>query len=229
MGEHTVADVFTDALTGWDSWKAEDGSTAADLAEQSGAPGINAMIQRKLQGESSGSWPQQFDFDPDTGKWIDDSLDGGQTDSQTADWLPVTESPHESAPPLASALPSNATRLAGAEASLVDAPGDSTTDGQGNFLAMSSPSSSGAGDDLQKSGDFGEVLHKGLHQRGKVVGLGSGVYSDNDHLYLDQKVHGKNVVPRVFDAQAALVSSAVVGAVGVCALGLRFCFEYYDI
>lgn len=227
------ADVFADALTGWDSLKAEDGSTAADLAEKSGAAGINAMIRCKLQGEPFGAWPQQFDFDPDTGEWIDDSLDSSHSESQAEDRPLVSERADDSAPLSVPVMSTNSTQLEPDEASPVDVPRKGISERLDGFLAMSSPSSSGAEEDLRRSDDFADVLHKGLHkglhQRGKLVGLDGGVYSDNDQVYLDQKVHGKNAVPRVFNAQAALLSSAVVGAVGVCALGLRFCFEYYDI
>ena len=229
MAEDLFADVFADALTGWDSLKAEDGSTAADLAEKSGAPGINAMIRRKQQGEPSGVWPQQFDFDPDTGEWIDDSVDSSHSESQTDDRPAVTETSDDPAPLLVPVMPNHSMRLTPDEASRLDVPRKVTIENPDGVFAMSSPSSSGAGGDLRRSEDFGDVLHKGLHRRGKLVGLDGGVYSDNDQVYLDQNVHGKNAVPRVFDAQAALLSSAVVGAVGVCALGLRFCFECYDI
>ena len=222
-----LADAFADALTGWDSLKAEDGSTAADLAEQSGAQGINAMIQRKLQGQPSGVRAQQFEFDPDTGEWID--TDAGHSDFQTEDWLPVTGRSDDPAPLMVPAM-HNLTRLTPDEAiSGRGVPRHIKIEAADNLLAMSSRSSSGVAEELHKSEDFAEVLSIGLRQRGEEEGQGSDAYRAKELISLKHKARGKRDVPRVFDAQAALVSSAVVGAVGVCALGLRFCFEWCQI
>ena len=225
-----LADVFIDALTGWDSLKAEDGSTAADLAEQSGAQGINAMIQRKLAGKPSGIRAQQFDFDPDTGEWIeqDDSC-GSHSEFQTKDRLPVTGRLDDAAPLMIPVRPHNTTQLIPDEAiassiSRRDVPRHIKAEAADNLLAVSPPISSGA-EEHHKSEDFVQVLKTGLHHRGKGEDKSHGAYSDNDLVSLKQKAYGRRDVPRVFDAQAALFSSAVVGAVGVCALGLRFCFE----
>lgn len=222
--------MFTDALTGWDSLKAEDGSTAADLAEQSGAQGINAMIQRKLAGEPSGIRAHQFDFDPDTGEWIEQDVSGGShSEFQTEDWLPVTGRPGDSASQKIPVILHDTTQLTPDEAiSQSGVPRHLKIEAAENLLAMSSPSSSGA-EELRKSEDFVEVLNMGLRQRGKGEGQSHAALADNNPMSLKQKVYGKRDVPRVFDAQAALFSSAVVGAVGVCALGLRFCFEWCEI
>ena len=219
--EDLLADVFVDALTGWDSLEAEDGSTAADLAEQSGAQGINAMIQRKLAGQPSGIRLQQFDFDPDTGEWLEqDDTDSSSGEFQTKDLLPVNGRLEESASLVVPAVPHNATQQTPDEAiSRRGVPRHLKIEAANSLLAMSSPSSSG-------TEDVAEVLNMGLRQRGKEEPHSSGVYSDNDPVYLK---HRKRDVPHVFDAQAALLSSAVVGVVGVCALGLRFCFEWCEI
>ena len=239
------ADVFADALTGWSSWEAEDGSTAADLAQKSGALSINAMIQRKLDGHSSGLRAHSFDFDPETGEWIDDNdveaeapaddaavgdADTAHSQYQTEEWLTQSGKLDESAPLIVPARPSNSTRLVAEEA--ISHYGDSHTsriEAAESRLAMSSPSSSGYGDDIRKLAEFNEILTQGLRPRIKAEGFHGEAYSNDDDIFLDQKVHGKKAVPDVFDGRAALVSSAIVGAVGVCALSLRFCFEYYDI
>lgn len=222
--DHLLADVFADALTGWDSLEAEDGSTAADLAEQSGAQGINAMIQRKLAGQPSGIRLQQFDFDPDTGEWIEqDDTDSSSGELQTKDWQPVTGRLDESDSTMVPTVPHNAVEQLTPDEAICcrGVPRHQKIEAANSFLAMSSPSSSGAE-------DAAEVLNMGLRQRGKEEPHSSGLYSDNDPVYLK---HRKRDVqqPRVFDAQAALLSSAVVGVVGVCALGLRFCFEWCEI
>lgn len=212
--------MFADALTGWDSLQAEDGSTAADLAEQSGAQGINAMIQRKLAGQPSGIRLQQFDFDPDTGEWIEQDDTDSSGELQTKDSAPVNGRLEDSDPLVVPAVPHNATQLTPDEAiSRRGVPRHLKIEAANSLLAMSSPSSSGAE-------DVAEVLNMGLRQRGKQEPHSIGVYSDSDPVYLK---HRKRDVPRVFDAQAALLSSAVVGVVGVCALGLRFCFEWCEI
>ena len=225
------ADVFADALTGWDSLKAEDGSTAADLAQKSGAQGINAMIQRKLKGQPSGAQAQQFDFDPDTGEWIDHDDDtDSHTEFQTEDWLPVSGRSDDSAALMVPVMLHNSTWLTPDEAvSRYGLPRHTRAEAADSLLAMSSPSSSGTGDDVRNSEDFAEVLDKGLHWRGKGDGQTNGLYSDKKQLCLENKVLGKKAVPHVFGAQAALLSSAVVAAVGLSALGLRFCFECFNI
>ena len=227
MEQRLLADAFADALTGWDSLKAEDGSTAADLAEQSGAQGINAMIQHKLQGQPSGVRAQQFEFDPDTGEWID--TDAGHSEVQTEDWLPVTGRSNDPAPLMFPAM-HNTTRLTPDEAiSGRGIPCHINIDAADNLLAMSSPSSSSEAEELHKSEDFAEVLNVGMRQRGKEEGQSNGAYNDKELVCLKHKAHAKRDVPCVFDAQAALISSAVVGAVGVCALSLRFYFEWCQI
>ena len=225
--ERLLADVFTDALTGWDSLEAEDGSIAADLAEQSGAQGINAMIQRKLAGQPSGLRAQQFDFDPDTGEWIEqDDSGGSHSVFQTQDWLPVTSRLDDSAPLMVPVIPHSTTP--DEAVSRRDVPRHITPEAADSLLATSSPISSGA-EEHHKSEEFVEVWNMGLRQRGKGQGQSHVAYGDNDLVSQKQKAHGRRDVPRVFDAQAALLSSAVVGAVGVCALGLLFCFECCNI
>ncbi|KAL0035224.1 hypothetical protein WJX79_007134 [Trebouxia sp. C0005] len=132
-----IADELTDACAGalseWDSLKAVDGSTAADLAAKSGGERINAMIQRKLEGYSSGLQDQPYQFDPETGEWLEDDV-AEPTERET-------------------------------------------------------PTS------VIKAADIPSLP----------------------------------AVPTVFDSRAALLISAVVGAVGVVALGLRYSLEYYGI
>ena len=225
--ERLLADVFADALTGWDSLKAEDGSTAADLAEQSGAEGINAMIQRKLAGKPSGIRAQHFDFDPDTGEWIDqDDTSGIHSESQTKDLLPVTDRSDDSASLMIPVIPQNTTALTPHEAiTRHGVPRLIEVGVADNWLAMSLPSS--GAEEHHTSEDCVEVLNIGLRQRGE--GQSQGACGDNDSVSLKYKGYEKRVEPCMFDAQAALFSSAVVGAVVVCALGLRFCFEWCEI
>ena len=244
-----LADVFADALTCWSSWEAQDGSTAAELAHKSGAQSINAMIQRKLDGQSSGLMAQSFDFDPETGEWIDgddvcDDAEANVDDNsaalvdddatahrqyQTEKGLSKSGRLDESAPLIVPARPSNTTLAAEESISQYGSPQTSRIEAAESLLAMSSPSSSGYGDELRKSAEFNAVLTQGLRCQMKAKGFSGGAYSHDDDMFLEQKIHGKKAVPDVFDGRAALVSSAIVGAVGICALGLRCCFEYYDI
>lgn len=75
--------------------------------------------------------------------------------------------------------------------------------------------------------DADDALGTGLHLRSSVKSKGSGMHNNDDQLYLQQKVNGSKAIPKVFDSRAALLSSAVVGLVGVVALGVRHCLESY--
>ena len=224
-----LADVFNDALTGWSTLRAEDGSTAADFAEQSGAQSINAMIQRKLVGQASGLEAQHFDFDPETGEWIDHEGDAdAHSQYQTEMWLPISGKYEASAPLLVPAVPNNSTKLTPEEAiSHEGIPQQTRIEAADSLLAMSSANSSWDGDGLRKSEDFAGLLHNGLHRRGSLEMLRNGVYGNAEQMLLEQKVHGSKAVPNVFDLRAALLSSAAVGVVGACALGHRFYLEYH--
>lgn len=224
-----IADELTDAcagaLSGWDSVKAADGSTAADLAAKSGGQNINAMIQRKLEGYSSGLQDQPYQFDPETGEWLEDD---------------VSEPAERKTPPVViraadpSVLPSaslntSSTLVPVQALPANDQPQQSLTETADSLQALSSPSSSGVDDG--HNGFDADAVFNGLHQRSsaKRKGTDSSVFDDEDQLYLKHKVHGGKAVPKVFDSRAALLSSAVVGAVGVIALGLRYSLEYYGI
>lgn len=222
----TLADACAGALHDWGSLQAADGSTAADLASLSGAQSINAMIQRKLEGCPSGLQDQPYQFDPDTGEWLDDDL--------SLEPLPPVTDAAEAAltPPLIpTALPSNYTQLTSVQGPFVcREPQQSNCEPAESLMALSlSPSSSGYEEAIKPGTLDADVLYNGLHHRGNAKGNGNQLYDDEDQLYLEQKVGGTKSVPDVFDSRAALLSSAVVGSVGVVALGLRYCLECYGI
>ena len=220
-----LADACAGALSGWDSLKAADGSTAADLAAKSGGQSINAMIQRKLEGYSSGLQDQPYQFDTETGEWVEDDVTQPaerETPScvikpaNTPD-LPVASLNTSSTLVPVQTLPAN------------DQPQQSITETADSLKALSSPSSSEFDDGHKPHGFDADAIFNGLHQRSSAKGkrIDSSMFADEDQLYLKHKVHGGKAVPQVFDSRAALLSSAVVGAVGVIALGLRYSLEYY--
>lgn len=229
-----VADELTDAcagaLTGWSSVKAADGSTAADLAAQSGGHSINAMIQRKLEGQASGLQDQFFQFDPETGEWLD----------QDSDSVMATPAPYVTSPSLdktsSGTIPSpglnnsssihvnlQALRANDELQQLITEPRDKS-----RGLA-SHGSSQVVVDSKSDDPDADDALCTGLHERSSVKSKVNGMHNDDDddQLYLQQKVYGSKRTPKVFDSRAALRSSAVVGLVGVVALGVRHCLESY--
>jgi len=222
-----LADACAGALSGWDSLKAADGSTAADLAAKSGGQRINAMIERKLEGYSSGLQDQPYQFDPETGEWLEDDIaEPAERETPTsvikaADTpvLPVASLNISSTLVPVQTLPAN------------DQPQQSLTETVDSLQALSSPSSSGFNGGHKSNGFDADAIFNGLHQRSSAKGKGtdSSMFDDEDQLFLKHKVHGGKAVPQVFDSRAALLSSAVVGAVGVIALGLRYSLEYYGI
>lgn len=228
-----MADELTDACAGalsqWDSLKAEDGSTAADLAAKSGGHRINAMIQRKLQGYSSGLQDQPYQFDPETGEWLEDDV-AEPAERETSPF--VNKAADTPVLPVAS-LNTSSTLVPVQTLPANDQPQQSLTETADSLQASSSPSSSSSGlDDGHKSKSYdAEAIFNGLHRRSNAKGKGtdSSVFDDEDQLYLKHNVHGGKAVPKLFDSRAALLSSAVVGAVGVVALGLRYSLEYYGI
>ncbi|DBA97467.1 TPA: hypothetical protein ACH3X1_015182 [Trebouxia sp. C0004] len=226
-----IADELTDACAGalswWDSLKAADGSTAADLAARSGGQNINAMIQRKLEGYSSGLHDQPYQFDPDTGEWLGDDV----AEPAGREITPFVIKPADT-PVLPSALSNvSSTLLPVQTLPANDQPQQSLTETADSLQALSSPSSSGFDDGHKSTGFYADAVFNGLHQRSSAKGKGtdSSVCADEDQLYLKDKVHGGKAVPKVFDSRAALLSSAVVGAMGVIALGLRYSLEYYGL
>ncbi len=220
-----LADACAGALSGWDSLKAADGSTAADLAAKSGGQSINAMIQRKLQGYSSGLQDQPYQFDPETGEWLeDDFAEPAERETPTS----VSKAADTPVLPVAS-LNTSSTLVPVQTLPANDQPQQSLTETVDSLQALSSPSSSGLDDGHKSNGFDANAIFNGLHQRSaKGKGTDSSMF-DEDQLYLKHKVHGGKAVPQVFDSRAALLSSAVVGAVGVIALGLRYSLEYYGI
>ena len=224
-----LADACAGALSQWDSLKAEDGSTAADLAAKSGGHRINAMIQRKLQGYSSGLQDQPYQFDPETGEWLEDDV-AEPAERETSPF--VNKAADTPVLPVAS-LNTSSTLVPVQTLPANDQPQQSLTETADSLQASSSPSSSSSGlDDGHKSKSYdAEAIFNGLHRRSNAKGKGtdSSVFDDEDQLYLKHNVHGGKAVPKLFDSRAALLSSAVVGAVGVVALGLRYSLEYYGI
>lgn len=218
-----LTDAYAGALSGWSVLRAADGSTAADLAKQSGAQSINAMIQRKLEGHSSGLQDQTFQFDPETGELIDDD-DADVAAIAEADNTPLRAEVVHAEFDVPFVVSSNSARLHEEVQQEAESPqvGDSR-------LASSSPSSSGYEEGIN-AGDFdSDALYTGLHPQDSMKGSRSRMYDDDDQMYFEQKKQGTKTVPKVFDSRAALLSSLLVGAVGVTALGLRYSMEYYEV
>lgn len=207
--------------------KAADGSTAADLAAKSGGQSINAMIQRKLEGYSSGLQDQPYQFDPETGEWLEDDVAELAERETPPSVIRASDTP---VLPCAS-LNVSSTFVPVQTLPANDQPQQSLTETADSLQALSSPSSSGFDDDHNSNGFDADAVFNGLHQRSTAKGKGkdSSMFDDKDQLYLKHKVLGGKAVPKVFDSRAALLSSAVVGAVGVVALGLRYSLEYYGI
>ena len=181
------------------------------------------MIQRKLEGHPSGLQDQPFQFDPETGELIDDD-DADVADIAEADNTPLRAEVVQAAFDVPFVVSSNSARLHAEVQQEAKSPqvGDSR-------LASSSPSSSGYEEGIN-AGDFdSDALYTGLHPQDSMKGSRSRMYNDDDQMYFEQKKQGTKTVPKVFDSRAALLSSLLVGAVGVTALGLRYSMEYYEV
>ena len=188
------------------------------------------MIQRKLEGHSSGLQDQPFQFDPETGELIDDD-DADVPDIAEADSTPLRAEVAEAAFDVPFVVSNNSTRLGAPPRDIHEEVQQEAKSPQvgDSRLALSSPSSSGYEEGIN-AGDFDtDALYTGLHPQGSMKGSRSRMYDDNDQMYFEQKVQGTKTVPKVFDSRAALLSSLVVGAVGVTALGLRYSMEYYEV
>ena len=231
-----LADLYADALSSWDSVQADDGSTAADLAARAGAHHINAMIQRKMDGLPSGLETSLYQFDPETGELIDDAC-AEAADPEATDSLSDN---HRSSNRISGMLiraPSESCSKSRGE--VVEHSDDTLSEDKQNQSSengsetadsqrlLSSPRSDGYDSSSfvkQFPGALYEHLPTTLLKRNHSRPL-----SSEDEAYLEQKVCNSKDVPRVFDLYAAMLSSVVVGAVGMAALGLRFCLERYGV
>lgn len=217
-----LADACPGALAGWSSVKAADGSTAKDFAARSGGHSINAMIQRKLEGQPSGLQDQSFQFDPETGEWLD--LDSESAPSETLPSLGGTSKGSIPSPETSGSSTSVNTQALPAKNELQQL----ITGVTGNNSMGLAAHSSGQVVDGGKSdeSDADDALCTGLHQRSSAKSKVNGTHDNDGQPYLQHKVYSKTV-PKVFDSRAALLSSAVVALVGVVALGARYCLESY--
>lgn len=223
------ADACPGALAGWSSVEAADGSTAADFAARSGGHSINAMIQRKLEGQPSGLQDQSFQFDPETGEWLDQ-------DSEPAPFETLPSLDRTSKGSILSPEASGSPKAGGSSTSVNSKALPAKDELQqliagvtGNNSMGLASHSSGQVVDGGKSDEFDvdDALCMGLHERSSAKSKVNGLHDNDGQPYLQQKVYSSKTVPKVFDSRAALLSSAVVALVGGVALGARYCLESY--
>ena len=227
-----LADLYAEALSSWDSAQADDGSTAADLAARAGAHHINAMIQRKIDGQPSGLETSLYQFDPDTGELTDDAT-AANADPGPANSLPDDQmSSDQHSGMRVRAHPQSRSKsaeqpddnLSEDKQHPLGENGSDAADSQHGLSSLCSDGCDCSSFVRQTSGALYEHLPnitlKHNHKR---------PLSSEDEAFLEQKVCHSKDVPRVFDLQAAMLSSVVVGAIGMTALGLRFCLERYDV
>ena len=233
----SLADACGDALSSWGSVQAADGSTAADFAARTGAQDINAMIQRKLNGQPSGLEVETYQFDPETGELIDTDAAEAQTSPQAAssskskgDQIMATQ------PELRSKVDQHALK---GVIKTHRAPAENhpqySSNGSGSTIVesleedRSSPCSNGYEPPSFAKHVADEAFYEEVPADATLEGTQHKRTFSDDQMCLEQKVCNLKDLPRVFDLHAAMLSSAVVGAVGVAALGLRFCLEYFGV
>lgn len=206
----SVADAYPGALSGWASVKAQDGSTAADLASMTGGENINISMVHKLAGNSPDE--SAFHFHPETGELLED--DEAEMASDTAQDIPgsegskVTQSqPGHHLPTITHATPTVQVDTA----SVAEEPSSPNL----------KPWSSTGADNLEVESKVHE--YAGLHYRSKGFTSHRSMYEED--MFLERKGQCLKAPPSMFDSQAAVLSSVVIGIVACLALGLRYCLD----
>ena len=208
------ADVCPGALSGWASVKAQDGSTAADLANLTGAQNINANMEDKLAGYAAEE--PAFQFDPETGELLEGdetSLASGTAETNPgANEATAVQPQPASLPHLPTELPEKASGVEGSQ---------SITNEEPNSPVLKPWLSTGS-----KHTEDEDISHvsTGLHQRGKGYASRSS-FRDEEDLFLERKGFHTLPAPHTFDSHAAVLSAVVIGLVGCVAMGLRYCLE----
>ena len=205
------ADSCPGALSGWASVKAQDGSTAADLARLTGANNINANMEAKLAGYAAEE--PAFQFDPETGELLEDNETS--LASSTAELTPEAEEgcavqPEPVSPPHAVAeLPEKASGAEDSQRVSTDQP---------NSPILKPWLSAGSKHTEDQDNNH---VSTGLHHRSK----GYASRRDEEDFFVERKGFNTLPPPLTFDSHAAVLSAVVIGLVGCVAMGLRFCLD----
>lgn len=207
-------DACPGALSGWASVQAQDGSTAADLANLTGARNINANMEDKLAGY--GTEEPAFQFDPETGELLKDyetSLASGTAETTPgANEAAAVQSQPAPLPHLRTALPEKASGVEGSQ---------SITNEEPDSPVLKLWLSTGS----QHTEDEGiSHVSTSLHQRGKGYASRSS-FRDEEDLFLERKGFQMLPPPHTFDSHAAVLSAVVIGLVSCVAMGLRYCLD----
>lgn len=202
-----AAEACPGAVSGWISIRAEDGSTAADFAKLTGAQDINTDMASKLAGNALEAEESGYRFNPETGELVED--EDTDVPSVAMETVPLASSEQQNQPPPASPMYLDPSAVQGTKLHLME---ESSKD------ALSSSASNT--ELFEESKTSREAT--GLHHRKK--GFKNSFKGDND-MYLGNKEHSLKPPPHVFDRQAAVLSSVVIGVVGCLALGLRYCLD----
>lgn len=206
------ADACPGALTGWASVKAQDGSTAADLADVTGAASINSSMKELADDMRD----EPYRFNPETGELVED--DDMSSTHETAnepkpDHSTVVQSQH------GHHLPEEELEMRATEGDPFESQSESDSPNLKTWLFSTADDAMG-NDHVQK--------FIGMHSRSKGYPSAKKLVNEED-LFLLRKGHNLKLPPRMFNSQAAVLSSVVIGIVGFLALGLRYCLDYKGV